>query len=298
MAPRIADNLLRGNHGEHLVAQVLSRSCLVRPVVGNTDIGVDLYCESVIDGEPFLHFWAQVKASEDFPNEAVDTGYGFKTAHLEYWRRQPVPVLAFLVPAVEDEIRFVHVVDITMNVIDKGVNDAETQTIRSSTNLGLPISDRIQTAAQLRGLLLHHLPMVVSAQYAEKGFVYPAPKPKDEYTQFVSLHYVDRYAARISERLRAGAAMGVLRGLDSGKTLREIPKGLIGALMAFDDDLHFETHEAIGRVKQAEGKLDEARRAYERARQIIREDPNVDANTPPWSEAVTKLNARIQSLDH
>jgi hypothetical protein len=39
-----------------------------------------------------LHLWAQVKASEDFPNEPADTGYGFKTAHLEYWRRQAVPV--------------------------------------------------------------------------------------------------------------------------------------------------------------------------------------------------------------
>ena len=80
-----------------------------------------------------------------------------------------------------------------MSVIEDGVAEGGTQTFKSSTDLGIPISDPEKAASKLNGLILHHLPMVISAQYAEKGFVYPAPKPKDEHTKFVSLHFLDRY---------------------------------------------------------------------------------------------------------
>jgi hypothetical protein len=66
--------------------------------------------------------------------------------------------------------------------------------------------------------------------------------------------------------------------------------------MAFGDDLHFETHEAIGRVKEAEGNLDEARGAYQRAEQVILDDPKVVPKVSPWSERITKLRARRESL--
>jgi hypothetical protein len=139
--------------------------------------------------------------------------------------------------------------------------------------------------------------MVVSAQYAEKGFIYPAPKPKEEHAKFVSLQFLDRYSGRISERLRLGATLGVLTALDRKMALGEIPKGLLGTLKAFEDDLHFETQEAIGRVKQAEGDLDGARQAYERAERIVRDDPKIDSGRPPWSETIAKLKARCASLD-
>jgi hypothetical protein len=54
-------NRLKGNYSQNTVSALLSRTCLVRPVAEGTDIGVDLYCESVLDQSPHLHFWAQVK---------------------------------------------------------------------------------------------------------------------------------------------------------------------------------------------------------------------------------------------
>jgi hypothetical protein len=58
----VDENRLRGNYAQAVVSSWLSRACLVRPVAEGTDIGIDLYCESVLEGQPYLHFWVQVKA--------------------------------------------------------------------------------------------------------------------------------------------------------------------------------------------------------------------------------------------
>ena len=100
MSIQVDEKLLQGNYAEHFVSHVLSSSCLVRPVVGQSDVGVDLYCESIIDKQLFLHFWVQVKSSIDYPNTRIKVSHAFRVPSLQYWYRQPVPVLAFLVPAI------------------------------------------------------------------------------------------------------------------------------------------------------------------------------------------------------
>ena len=62
--PAIIPNRLKGNYGAALVSSRLSGECLVRPVAADTDVGIDLYCETVAEGHPFLHFWLQVKAGD------------------------------------------------------------------------------------------------------------------------------------------------------------------------------------------------------------------------------------------
>ncbi len=125
MTIEVANNLLKGNYGEHLVAQILSRSCFVRPVVGNTDVGVDLYCESIIEGSTFLHFWVQVKSSSKFPNCPNKFTFPFRTESLKYWSKQPVPVLAFLVPLKwpPEKIKIIHVIDVTFGILENRIKE-------------------------------------------------------------------------------------------------------------------------------------------------------------------------------
>ena len=47
MLPYLDEKGQKGNFAEATVAAWLSRRCLVRPVATGTDIGVDLYCESL-----------------------------------------------------------------------------------------------------------------------------------------------------------------------------------------------------------------------------------------------------------
>ena len=46
--PAVTENRLKGNYGAALVVSRLSGECLVRPVAAETDVGVDLYCETDI----------------------------------------------------------------------------------------------------------------------------------------------------------------------------------------------------------------------------------------------------------
>jgi len=56
------NNQLKGNWGEQYIASRLtSCDCLVRHVPQGHDSGIDLYCESIKNGNPFLHFFVQVK---------------------------------------------------------------------------------------------------------------------------------------------------------------------------------------------------------------------------------------------
>ena len=55
-------NRLKGNYGAAYVTARLSSSCLVRSVATDTDVGVDLYCESVQDDpNPCGQEWRDVR---------------------------------------------------------------------------------------------------------------------------------------------------------------------------------------------------------------------------------------------
>src|SRR5262245_63391848 len=109
----VDENRLKGNYAAAYVSALLSSECLVRPVAADTDVGIDLYCETVEQGTPFLHFWMQVKSGDQC--RVIENGNSarcsFTIEHLEYWYRQPVPVFAALVPVhwpvAEDPIVYV-----------------------------------------------------------------------------------------------------------------------------------------------------------------------------------------------
>jgi hypothetical protein len=130
--PIISEDTQRGNYAEHQAATWLSRQCLVRPVTSGTDIGVDLYCESLAGDSPFQHFWVQVKAISERNIRQSDAGleafFDFETRHLRYWIRQPVPVYAFLVPVPSwppAELDTIFGVNISRNLLMDGIPDQE-----------------------------------------------------------------------------------------------------------------------------------------------------------------------------
>lgn len=69
------DNQLKGNWGEqYIAAQLSSQGCLIRHVTQGHDSGIDLYCEKIINGEPLLHFWVQVKTSKKWDVDKTFVG--------------------------------------------------------------------------------------------------------------------------------------------------------------------------------------------------------------------------------
>ena len=98
--PIVDKNRLKGNHGASLVASWLGRKCLVRPVAADTDVGIDLFCETVDQRsrQPCLHFWVQVRSGKQVAVKDGKAKCKFANDHILYWARQPVPVYAFLIP--------------------------------------------------------------------------------------------------------------------------------------------------------------------------------------------------------
>jgi len=141
--PKIDENRIVGNFGSNLVAYTLSKICLVRPVAEGTDIGIDLYCETIEEGQGFLHFWAQVKCGTQIRiKKNGKVSCKFKTDHLRYWNRQPVPVLAFYVntnfpPETPEHI---FIANISEHMIIHGVPDSKYKVIESQFKIS-PESD-------------------------------------------------------------------------------------------------------------------------------------------------------------
>jgi hypothetical protein len=225
-------------------------------------VGVDLYCESIIDGKPFLHFWGQVKSSKSIPNEPVKASDSFKVSTLQYWANQPVPVLGFLVPIEwpPEEIHYIHIVDINFDILKYGIAEGQaTQTLSSKPEFILPISNIGELNIRLRSLLLDHIPMIVSAMYAEKGFIFPAPKPQDEYVKYFAAHFLSRYMPQIELRMKHAVTFGIIQYISAGNSLNSIPKIFISALETLGEDPHYEVHEILRVVCQAHGDLSSAR---------------------------------------
>lgn len=134
--PVIDENRVLGNFGSNLVAHLLSHFCLVRPVAEGTDIGVDLYCETIENRQGFLHFWVQVKCGGEqitLLKQNDKASCAFKIDHLRYWDRQPVPVFGFYVPtgyppSMPDNI---FIANITEYLINYGIPSGDTKTIES-----------------------------------------------------------------------------------------------------------------------------------------------------------------------
>lgn len=96
---KVTDSQQRGNWGEQFIAeQLTSQGCFVRHVTQGHDSGVDLYCESVEHGIPFLHFWCQIKTSKNYNRKREKMSIKPRLNHREYWLKQPVPVYIFMVP--------------------------------------------------------------------------------------------------------------------------------------------------------------------------------------------------------
>jgi hypothetical protein len=151
--PLVPENRLKGNYGTALVMSRLSGECLVRPVAADTDVGVDLYCETVAEHtwRPFLHFWLQVKAGDQckLNANAQKALCSFDWDHLNYWKQQPVPVFAALVPSewpVTQEPD-IYVIDITSQIIEKDL-PSEQQTVTLSSDYRWPTGARssVQTS--------------------------------------------------------------------------------------------------------------------------------------------------------
>ena len=298
--PVVDTNRLKGNYAQAVVSAWLSRACLVRPVAEGTDIGIDLYCESVLEGQPFLHFWAQVKA---IPRDRVTmiegqavASYAFETKHLAYWDRQPIPVYAFLVPVPDwppGQPQVVYGVRITEALVRNGLPSTASLTLSSSEGFELATID-----ADLRQFVTEIVPWDTSILLLKRGMVAPlASMAKDAPKRFprdIGWQHLDRVANAIRDASVHGLYHSLLaeRATGRGRELRKVFQGLADVEQ---DELDLFGISMLVRAACEDGDSQRARGYLTRA--LARADTDSRASTDDRRQRTEGLKVLLQELD-
>ncbi|HEV8486612.1 MAG TPA: DUF4365 domain-containing protein [Blastocatellia bacterium] len=254
-------------------------SGLLRP---RQDIGVDLYCETVADGRPFLHFWLQVKAGDQCKRDpsANTASCAFELEHLDYWARQPVPVFAALVPSGWPVLREpdIHIIDVTTQILTKRFPTTQ-QTVTLSSDYGWPAGDR--------GPVLEFLAQVVPDTTARlqlsKGVVADSPTPTSQYVRTRPRVPVLRFKDEIRYQLRRTATNAILFSLVGTEPTAEdaeFRRLLARIVEQFGEDPHWENFFSLAVSSHADEDYLNAVSMYEKARQCIQNDENVRDKAP------------------
>lgn len=288
--PAVPESRLKGNYGASVVMARLSGECLVRPVAVDTEVGVDLYCETVAEAQPFLHFWIQVKAGDQcrVDPSSRSASCRFQRDQLEYWARQPVLVFAALVPTAwpAQSEPHIYIVDITTTILFNPLPDLQdTFTLRSDYHW--PPGDRNSVQAFLRA----EVPNTTARLQISRGVVAPSPTLTPQYVQMTPVVPVTRFKDQILRQLRTTAANSILFTVGStalAAESQEFVHLLARVVEQFDDDPHWENFMARGLVCHVAADYDNALAMYARARACINGDPQV-SDQPSWREIVRAI---------
>jgi hypothetical protein len=285
--PDVSENRLKGNHGAAVVMARLSAECLVRPVAADTDVGVDLYCETVDQRQAFLHFWVQVKTGNQCrANPASKTASCcFDRDHLEYWQRQPVPIFAALVPTewpplYEPDI---YIVDVTTQFIMGHLHSSRT--LRSDYHWPAGSKEAVSQ------FLSQVVPQSTARLRCREGIVTASPTLVPRYERSIPPMPVVRFKGQILMQLRRTAAFSILFASSSGEDIdedAEFRRKLARIVEQFKDDGHWENFMAIAWSSHVDQKYSSAVKSYQRAIQTIQQDPKV-RNKPTWQETIRHI---------
>lgn len=295
--PIVDENRLKGNLAGFTIAAWLSRQCLVRPVAEGTDVGIDLFCETVERSscEPFLHFWVQVKGGNQVSVRDGRAQCSVKAHHLRYWERQPVPVYIFLVPPAQlHALDTVYVISLARVSIKEPL-DQDTVTLASNlvyTIEGTPsLDDFVDTSVRIDHVLLE----------ARRGVDIPLPQPKPGYYQTSVKGFRTPFVPRYVDQIRRSAS-SALRDMvkASGNPTIEARRQmavLAAALEPFISGIsesgyweqHYEDYWAMGLYKKRFGDRGAGESYLRRAIQIIREDGEFCALDSRWKDAVSAI---------
>lgn len=266
----VDNNRLKGNYAQAVVSSWLSRTCLVRPVAEGTDIGIDLYCESVLEDQPYLHFWVQVKAipaaSVTIANGKPTAGYSFERRHLEYWDRQPIPVYAFLVPLdvwPPTEPQVIYLIRITEQLIRLDLPTTASVTYHTSESF-----ERQSLDADLLQFVTQTVPWDTSALLLKRGIVAPLPKAAGDMEDRFPSGIGFQYLPKVLMTMRDAAVHGLFHSLLAERcdpSWRTMRKRFEGVAQYFEHDMHMFGLSMLVRAAHADGKTEVAQAYVHRA---------------------------------
>jgi hypothetical protein len=244
---------------------------LVRHVSEGTDIGIDLYCESLIGETPYKHFWVQVKALG--PNSfeyGKGARYRFNRKHLEYWSNQPVPVYAFLVPVVGRPPKapeYIFGIRLTHIFVRDGLPDSSTVTYTSTEGFAADSVDD-----DLQGFIRYIVPWDTAALGIPRGVIAPIDEPEEptpgSFPKNLTLRHVDNIISTM--RFATEMLLGdLVEARDSPSDLMAKRRIVAEVASALESQLHVIGLTGLGASRLLDGNREETHRLFSLARDMI-----------------------------
>lgn len=298
--PSITNEQLKGNFAENLVAEWISRACLVRPVAAGTDTGIDLYCEAIIENNPFLHFWIQVKAigeKDIAAKEGIEfASYRFKRSHLEYWSRQPIPVYAFLVPVVGWPPKYperIFGISITRHVVKNGLPEKDSIKLETSdcTQFSSIDEDWNQFIKQV-------VPTDSAILLFSKGLVSNIDFYKTEYQHFpsgIALKYGEEILDKVRDAVIILGSEALESETDKNQGFRRICEAVASL---FISDMHELGVDFLVRSAQMDADIPRALRYVDLIKNEVRKRTDIhDSKKSEYLSNIEKLREKIISTE-
>lgn len=301
----MTDSQLKGNWAEQYIsARLAEKGCLVRHVPQGHDIGIDLYCETIEENTPFLHFWCQIKASEKWKGEEKRISFLAKKGEREYWIKQPVPVFVFLVPDLRDELD------------RKFIPFYICRTDLSIDKTKIDSWKKIESTRDLSDFLRNSLPVLNFLWDLKEGKVSHIKTVKDEYTGFFPSFITQFFEDRLLYSLRSTlwrlshdimfpteASLENFKKCIADDNERRIRSAepyvkayqIITEIQNYSSG-HYETPCITGLFSELKGELERALSYYEQALSIIERDKRIDTSQGPWRNAKEEIQQHIERI--
>ena len=289
----IKDTQLKGNWGEQFIASVLSsQGCLVRHVPQGQDSGIDLYCERVEAGEPFLHFWCQIKTSSKWNGKRKSVKYSPKQKHVEYWLKQPAPVFVFLVPdGRSDNGAPFYICSAFSDLYRKSILK-----ISSSIELDVFLNSYLRYESflwDLKNGKVSHLktPTFQYIKKIPKGVTLPFEKKlqlsllwtlhrlADDFLfdETIQIYFINKANLNKNEVRRVKESQKYIKALEEFVNLI--------------NDKHYHNYETIGMYYELENKIRKAKKYYKHSLYLLELDPN-----KVWEQDIKRVKEHLQRV--
>lgn len=300
----MTDNQLKGNWAEQYISTRLAeKGCLVRHVPQGHDIGIDLYCETIEEHTPFLHFWCQIKTSNKWKGEEESISFSPEKGEKEYWIKQPVPVFVFLVPDLRDEFTRTFIPFYICRT-DLGGDEKKIDSY-----------NKIESPSDLSDFLREDLPYLYFLWELREGKVSSLKTVKSEYTRFFPSYSTQHFENNLLVSLRdtlwrlshdimfpSAVSLDKFRKCVLDRTEEERARRAEPYVKAYQiiteiqnySSAHYEVPCIMGLFSELKAEYKKALDYYEQSRSIIERDKIIDTSEGCWKSTKEKIQEHIE----
>ncbi|HSV49198.1 MAG TPA: DUF4365 domain-containing protein [Candidatus Acidoferrales bacterium] len=284
------DNQLKGNWAEQYISSRLAENgCLIRHVPQGHDIGIDLYCEIIVENTPFLHFWCQIKTRNRWKGNEKRVTFHLEEREKEYYIKQPVPVFVFLVPDLRKDTGKIFVPFFICRT-DAWINGR------------IYSCKKIESSQDLTNFLTTDLPYLYYFWELKEGKVSHLKTVRNQYTRSFPSFTTQPYEGVLLTSLRSTlwrlsndtmfpneASVDNFKKCISENVEERVEKAepyvrayqIIADIQNYSSG-HYEVPAIMGLFNELKGEYEKALRYYEQSLSIIERDKIIDTSQGPW----------------